>query len=266
VTPQVLGTPSPQGILELFDGRILIAGSGVYLTSSALTASTQFSTTDSPFPVQLISGKIILPSSSVNQVIEVNPDGSTVTAVSHSSFGTGTLNSALELADGTVVFAVQGSNARLAFFDPNLTPRPYASAPSGMTVNTDGTISKVTDLTWGGPMIQLPNGQILIANSNTNTIVRLNADGSYASTFTFENNWGGPAGMTLDHRGRLLVATASNHQSRVITFPGCSDMLQNFGETGIDCGGPCTQKCGSGSGCNGNSDCKSGSCKFNYCE
>jgi hypothetical protein len=46
----------------------------------------------------------------------------------------------------------------------------------------------------------------------------------------------------------------------------CSDVLQNSGETGVDCGGGCNG-CQEGDGCNVDSDCRSDHCvNANYCD
>ena len=42
--------------------------------------------------------------------------------------------------------------------------------------------------------------------------------------------------------------------------PTCIDKIRNQGETGIDCGGPCTSKCALGQECLSNGDCTSGTC------
>src|SRR5690606_8786548 len=42
--------------------------------------------------------------------------------------------------------------------------------------------------------------------------------------------------------------------------PSCNDGVQNGGETGPDCGGPCFQNCGTGVGCALGNDCQSGVC------
>jgi hypothetical protein len=72
-------------------------------------------------------------------------------------------------------------------------------------------------------LIQLPNGQILIADFWTDKIIRLNEDGSLVDILTFGTGCTGndcpyaPSGMILDKNGRLLVSTGSN-QVRVVTF------------------------------------------------
>jgi hypothetical protein len=47
--------------------------------------------------------------------------------------------------------------------------------------------------------------------------------------------------------------------SGVCATPTCSDQVQNGGEAGVDCGGPCSLGC-NGDSCDANADCKS-----NYC-
>jgi hypothetical protein len=42
--------------------------------------------------------------------------------------------------------------------------------------------------------------------------------------------------------------------------PTCTDGIKNNGETDIDCGGPCPNKCAAGKGCQVDSDCFSDSC------
>lgn len=47
--------------------------------------------------------------------------------------------------------------------------------------------------------------------------------------------------------------------------PTCSDSIKNQGETGVDCGGPCSP-CALGRSCIKDSDCVSGYCSDNVCE
>ena len=47
--------------------------------------------------------------------------------------------------------------------------------------------------------------------------------------------------------------------------PTCSDNIRNQGETGVDCGGPCTVKCDNQT-CSVGSDCKSGVCTRGKCQ
>ncbi len=46
---------------------------------------------------------------------------------------------------------------------------------------------------------------------------------------------------------------------------GCTDGIQNQGETGVDCGGPCLQGCGEGSPCGLSGECASGFCFDSVC-
>lgn len=48
--------------------------------------------------------------------------------------------------------------------------------------------------------------------------------------------------------------------------PPCFDGVRNGNETGTDCGGSCAQKCATGVGCVGNSDCLSSECFMNICQ
>jgi hypothetical protein len=45
----------------------------------------------------------------------------------------------------------------------------------------------------------------------------------------------------------------------------CADNVQNNGEQGVDCGGPCTTACGGGASCNVPADCASGFCVDGVC-
>ncbi len=45
----------------------------------------------------------------------------------------------------------------------------------------------------------------------------------------------------------------------------CFDNRQNYGETDVDCGGPCVKKCGLGEGCMVDADCLSGFCFREKC-
>jgi hypothetical protein len=48
--------------------------------------------------------------------------------------------------------------------------------------------------------------------------------------------------------------------------PSCSDVVQNDGETDIDCGGPCATPCADGAGCHAMKDCSSGVCWAGVCQ
>ena len=212
----------------------------------------------------MTSGKILLPASSVNEIILLNPDGTVAGTISDPTFTAASLYSAVQLADGTVVI---GGSGFIKFFEPDLTPKVFSSAPSGMTLNPDGSLSRLPEMSGtSGTLLQLPNGQILFSDSASATIVRLNADGSYVDTFTFPSNYVYPRGMTVDHGGRLLVPMGNTHQVRVVTFPGCSDGTKNGGETDVDCGGSCTRKCATNQTCKASADCVSGTCWNSVCQ
>jgi len=49
-------------------------------------------------------------------------------------------------------------------------------------------------------------------------------------------------------------------------FAGCCDGVQNGEETDIDCGGTVCNACGTGSACNADSDCLSGTCTAGQCD
>jgi hypothetical protein len=148
--------------------------------------------------------------------------------------------------------------------EPDLTPRVFAQIPKGMTRNADGSLTPPA-LSFVGNLLQLPNGQVLVSSIGDSRIVRLASSGAYVDTFLTTSGFA-PYGMTMDHRGRLLVASTSDRRAHVITFPGCSSNTQDSTETDIDCGGPCTQKCRSGLKCLQNSDCNSGVCTYNRCD
>lgn len=256
--------PSPQGILELFDQRILVGGSGIYLVSKTGSSPAQINASNAAFPIQLTSGKILLPANSVNEIILLNPDGTVANTISDPAFTADSLYTAVQLADGAIVI---GGSGMIKYFEQDLTPRIFASAPSGMTLNSDGSLSRLPEMSGSDNMlIQLPNGQILVSYGASNTLVRLNADGSYVDTFTFPSNYLYPRGITVDHRGRLLVPMGSAHQVRVVTFPGCSDGAKNGNESDVDCGGSCTKKCGTNQSCNVASDCASSNCWNTVCQ
>ena len=256
--------PSPQGIIELFDQRILVGGSGIYLVSKTGSSPAQINGSSAYYPIQLASGKILLPANSVNEIILLNPDGTVAGTVSDPTFTATSLYTAVQLADGAIVI---GGGGLIKYFEPDLTPRAFASAPSGMTLNPDGSLSRLPEMSGtSGMLVQLPNGQILFSDTASTTIVRLNADGSYVDTFTLPSNYAYPRGMTVDHHGRLLVPVGNTHQVRVVTFPGCSDGTRDGSETDVDCGGSCTKKCGTNQTCNVDADCVSGSCWNTVCQ
>jgi hypothetical protein len=261
------GISDAHGVLELFDKRIVFGG-GSQVAAMSLDENVQVTlrSTASLWPIQSQSGRIVMPSRSVNGLIQITPDGLGVTDTASPIFLIGNVDSALQLADGTFVIGVTGSNsnARLAFFERDLSPRRFASAPRGMTLNSDGSLTR-PDLVGVGGMLQLPNGQFLVTSPASNTILRLAADGSYVDTFTLPAPWSSPMGLTLDHHGRLLVAVESTHQIQVVTFPGCSDGARSGSETDVDCGGQCTRRCVASQTCRIDADCASNQCHSGVC-
>ena len=59
------------------------------------------------------------------------------------------------------------------------------------------------------------------------------------------------------HRGDDCISTVCHHN--VCVADKCDDGQQNFGEAGVDCGGPCPG-CPDGTTCSQNGDCASGMC------
>jgi hypothetical protein len=272
------GHTSPHGLTQLFDGRILVTGAADQVFSRSGTESVSLFSTSaalSAFGTQTISGEIWIPSVVTWKVYRFAQDGSTLGVLSNPGFVTSSdrLGPAgmVQLASGAIVVAnggdavIGGSVAgRLVYFEPNLSQKTFSSAPKGTALNSDGSISPNSGNDCGA-MLQLPNGQILLAIGASNKLLRLSADGEVLSTFN-SSRFTASYGMAMDHRGRILVVDSSSWQVYVVTFPGCSSGTKDGAETDVDCGGPCTHKCGSGAGCDQNADCKSGKCKFNYCE
>ena len=63
-------------------------------------------------------------------------------------------------------------------------------------------------------------------------------------------------------RSQYLTVSSVSRQEIILSAPTCSDQVRNNGETGIDCGGPCTMKCDQAV-CAIAADCKSGVCGSN---
>ena len=256
------------GMVELFDGRILVGGTSQVATFAPMGGAQQtLITTASLWPSQTLSGRILVPSRSVNEVLQLNPDGASIANTSDASFLVGNVDSTIQLADGAIIVGIQGnnSNSRLAYFERDMSPRVFSEAPAGMILNPDGSTTR-SDMIGVGSLLQLPNGQVLVANPGSNTILRLNPDGSYIDTVTLPAGWSSPTGMTLDHHGRLLVALDSTAQIHVVTFPGCSDGSRTGSETDVDCGGACTARCVTNQMCQGDSDCASEDCRSGICQ
>lgn len=257
------------GLIELFDRRILVGGnSQVAMIAQDESSQVVLETTASYWPIQTQAGQILLPSRSVNGVLHRTPSGLLVTNTTNAAFLVQNVDSALQLADGTILVAASGngSNSRIVFFDREMNPRVFSTAPRGMTLNSDGSLTR-PDMYGVGRMLQLPNGQILIANTSTNTIMRINSDASYVDTYTLPTGWSSPTGMSLDHRGRLLVIPESTQRVQVLVFPGCSDNRRNGTETDVDCGGgACTARCNAAQRCEANSDCASAVCQNGTCQ
>ena len=87
---------------------------------------------------------------------------------------------------------------------------------------------------------------------------------------------GGPAcsPCTLDKRclqdsdcnSGLCEATGQNMVMACARQTSCSDGMQNYQETDVDCGGPNCPKCSDGDGCQADVDCQSGNCDNGSCQ
>lgn len=57
-----------------------------------------------------------------------------------------------------------------------------------------------------------------------------------------------------------------NATTLTCSAPSCTDSVKNGTEGDVDCGGPCTTKCGLGLDCKNNGDCSSNVCGSNICK
>ena len=222
------GLTSPHGITPLFDKTFLIGGVGGKIFNSAGIIQKSVNSGQGVYFTQSASGLVWAGFTSPGRFNLLLPDLATViTTVTHPSMANGA-GLSVQLSNGNFVISNIGNSyptsygGSLLFLNPDLTPLTFTQPPAGMTLNADGTISH-HDLSGQHELIQLPNGQILIADFWTNKIIRLNEDGSFVDELTLGTGCAGgncpfaPSGMILDKNGRLLVSTGSN-QVRVITF------------------------------------------------
>ena len=109
------------------------------------------------------------------------------------------------------------------------------------------------------------NGNVGAGNGNGNPISGVGVCGQAAPQ--------GPCDVASDCTSGVCTqggVASSGGASGTCAAPSCSDGVQNEGETGIDCGGPCAQLatpklCSAGVECNQGSDCASGSCVNQVC-
>jgi hypothetical protein len=66
--------------------------------------------------------------------------------------------------------------------------------------------------------------------------------------------------------GSDCASLVCNPTTLTCSAPSCTDTVKNGTEGDVDCGGPCTTKCGLGLDCKNNADCSSNVCQTNTCK
>ena len=223
------GLSNPHGIIQLFDKNIMVGDikrPRVFTTAGALVTDFGPSTLKGLYPTQMSNGEIWSAQWSGTTVQRLSSTGTLLGTISHAAF-VEYVSQVVQLADGNVLISCHGKNypgkpGRFVWFTKALKPITFSSAPAGMILNSDGSLSH-KDVSGQHELIQLPNGLILVAGFWTNRFVRLKPTGEYVDSLILGSGCSGngcahsPSGMFLDTKGQLVFTTGSN-AVRVLTF------------------------------------------------
>ncbi len=223
------GLSNPHGIIQLFDKNIMVGDikrPRVFTTAGAFVKDFGPTSFKGIYPTQMSNGEIWSAVYQSPTIQRLSPAGKVLGTLTHAAF-VELVSQVVQLADGNVLVSCHGKNypgkpGRLVWLGKDLKPVKFNTAPAGMTLNSDGSISH-KDIGGQHELLQLPNGLILVASFWTDKLVRLKPTGEYVDTLTLGSGCLGngcayaPSGMFLDTKGQLVFTTGSN-AVRVLTF------------------------------------------------
>ena len=223
------GLSNPHGIIQLFNKNIMVGDikrPRVFTTAGAFVTDFGPTTLKGLYPTQMSNGEIWSAQWSGTTVQRFSSSGTLLGTISHPAF-VELVSQVVQLANGNVLISCHGKTypgkpGRLVWFDKDLKPITFAIAPSGMTLNSDGSLSH-KEISGQHELIQLPNRLILVAGFWTSKFVRLKPTGEYVDSVTLGSGCSGngcahaPSGMFLDSKGQVVFTTGSG-ATRVMTF------------------------------------------------
>jgi len=218
------GLSNSHGLIQMFDGNVLIGeGSPSVWTPNGTLVRKLSSAISSAFLLsQMSTGEVWLAGLGENRVVRRNPDGTLIDTINDPALVCQSVGSTTQLATGGYVVVCNHSGGNLFFLNPDRTMHKFAQAPAGMTLSADGSITH-PDLAGPIDMIQLPNGDLLIAGWVVPKLIRLHSDGPYIDSTVLGSGCGNNGcqfaafSVTLDHTGRILMGMGDN-QVRVAQF------------------------------------------------
>lgn len=221
------GLDNPHGLIQIFGGSVLIGDgsrASVWTPNGTLVSKLLGTISSASYLSQMSTGEIWYFGNGENRVVRVNSDGALIDTITDPALVCQDSGSIAQLAAGGYVVVCNnfGAGGRLIFLNSDRTVHKFAQAPAGMTLNADGSITH-PDLAGPLEVIQLPNGDLLVAGCDVPKLIRLHSDGSYIDSTVLGSgcsNNGCPSSafsVTLDHRGRILMGMGDN-QVRVAQF------------------------------------------------
>ena len=223
------GLSNPHGLIQLFDKNLMVGDvkrPRVFTTAGTLVKDFGPSGLYGIYPSQMPNGEVWITQYLKKNVMRLSPTGTQLGILNHAAFKEN-VNNVVQLADGNILFSIHGTvypgkPGRLVWFTKDRKPLIFATAPAGMTKNSDGSLSH-KDIIGQHDALQLPNGMILIAGFWSSKLVRLKADGTYVDSLSLGSGCAGngcqyaPSGMFLDTKGQVVFTTGAN-VARVVTF------------------------------------------------
>ncbi len=223
------GLSNPHGLIQLFDKNLMVGDvkrPRVFTTAGAFVKDFGPVGLYGIYLTQMTSGEVWVTTYLKKNVARLSPGGTQLGVITHPAF-TENVNHVVQLADGNILFSIHGTvypgkPGRLVWFTKDHKPITFTSAPAGMTLNSDGSLSH-KDIVGQHEVLQLPNGMILVASYWASKLVRLKADGAFVDSLALTTGCVGngcahaPSGMFLDTKGQLVFTTGGN-SAKVVTF------------------------------------------------